>query len=133
MTLLHHQKLQWMKTALCKLVMDEFSEVIIIIITFSHLNKLEGGVLYLRVRVIEMEVEEVKDLSLVHLTPADLVVLKLVSVKSWIYKKLEVLQTSLILSNKDCQRSQFLKTCPVFGVDHLQFCFGGSFVILDNP
>ena len=68
-----------MKTALCKLVMDESSEVII---TFSHLDKLEGSVLYLRIRVIEMEVEEVKDLSLVHLTPADLVVLKLVSVKS---------------------------------------------------
>ena len=81
MTLLHHQKLQWMKTALCKLVMDKFSDVIIII-TLSHLDKLEGSVLYLRIWVIKMEVEEIKDLSLVHLTPADLVVLKLVSVKS---------------------------------------------------
>lgn len=62
--------------------MDESSEVIIIIITVTaatHLDKLEGSVLDLLVRVIEMEVEEVKDLSLVHLTPADLVVLQLVS------------------------------------------------------
>ena len=77
-----------MKTALCKLVINVSSEVIIITITFSHLDKLEGSVLYLRVRVIEMEVEEVKDLSLVHLTPADLVVLKLVSVKGRLNKKL---------------------------------------------
>ena len=48
----------------------------------AHLDKLEGGVLYLLVRVIKMEIEEVKDLRLVHLTPADLVVLKLVSVKT---------------------------------------------------
>lgn len=70
-----------MKTALCKLVMDESSEVIIIITitAATHLDKLEGSVLDLLVRVIEMEVEEVKDLSLVHLTPADLVVLQLVS------------------------------------------------------
>ena len=64
--------------------MDESSEVIIIIIIITiteatHLDKLEGSVLDLLVRVIEMEVEEVKDLSLVHLTPADLVVLQLVS------------------------------------------------------
>ena len=91
-----------MKTALCKLVMDDSPDVIITI-TLSHLDKLEGSVLYLRVRVIKMEVEEVKDLSLVHLTPADLVVLKLVSVKSWLDKKLAV----------------FLSPCPVFGSNHL--------------
>ena len=38
--------------------------------------------LYFLVRVIQMEVEEVKDLSLVHLAPADLVVLQLVPVTS---------------------------------------------------
>ena len=54
--------------------MDESSEVIIVT-EATHLDKLEGSVLDLLVRVIEMEVEEVKDLSLVHLTPADLVVL----------------------------------------------------------
>ena len=48
----------------------------------THLDKLEGSVLYLLVRVIKMEIEEVKDLRLVHLTPADLVVLQLVSVKT---------------------------------------------------
>ena len=54
----------------------------VIITGNAHLDKLEGGVLYLLVRVIQMEVEEVKDLRLVHLsTPADLVVLQLVSVK----------------------------------------------------
>ena len=87
--------------------------------------------LYLRVRVIEMEVEEVKDLSLVHLTPADLVVLKLVSVKGRLNKKLAILQTSLILSNKDCQRSQLHNSCPVFGSDQLYsaslILFSGQF------
>ena len=53
------------------------SEVII-----ADLDKLEGGVLYLLVRVIEMEVEQIKDLCLVHLAPADLVVLQLVSAKT---------------------------------------------------
>ena len=48
----------------------------------AHLDKLEGGVLYLLVRVIKMEIEEVKDLRLVHLTPADLIMLQLVSVKT---------------------------------------------------
>ena len=47
----------------------------------------------LLVRVIEMEVEEVKDLGLVHLTPADLVVLQLVSEKirlmTWMTQNLE--------------------------------------------
>ena len=63
----------------------------VIITGTAHLDKLEGGVLYLLVRVIQMEVEEVKDLRLVHLsTPADLVVLKLVSVKSRLNKKLSL-------------------------------------------
>ena len=66
-----------MKTALCKLASSD-----VIITGTAHLDKLEGGVLYLLVRVIQMEVEEVKDLRLVHLTPADLVVLQLVSVKT---------------------------------------------------
>ena len=52
----------------------------------THLDELEGGVLYLLVRVIKMEIEEVKDLRLVHLTPADLVVLQLVSVKTQLNK-----------------------------------------------
>ena len=81
-----------MKTALCKLVMDESSEVIIII-TATHLDKLEGSVLDLLVRVIEMDIEEVKDLCLVHLTPADLVVLQLVSenirMMTWMTQNLE--------------------------------------------
>ena len=76
-----------MKTALCKLVMDESSEVIIILTAATHLDKLEGSVLDLLVRVIEMEVKEVKDLSLVHLTPANLVVLQLVSVKKRLINK----------------------------------------------
>ena len=63
---------------LCKLKSSD-----VIITGTAHLDKLEGGVLYLLVRVIQMEVEEVKDLRLVHLsTPADLVVLQLVSVKT---------------------------------------------------
>ena len=48
-----------------------------------HLDQLQSSVLYFLVRVIQMEVEEVKDLSLVHLAPADLVVLQLVSVKTY--------------------------------------------------
>ena len=79
-----------MKTALCKLVMHESSEVIIIITAATHLDKLEGSVLDLLVRVIEMEVKEVKDLSLVHLTPANLVVFQLVSVKKRLINKTQI-------------------------------------------
>ena len=60
--------------SLCKYVMD------LVIRGQCHLDQLQSSVLYFLVWVIEMEVEEVKDLSLVHLAPADLVVLQLVSV-----------------------------------------------------
>ena len=70
--------------------MDESSEVIIILTAATHLDKLEGSVLDLLVRVIEMEVKEVKDLSLVHLTPANLVVLQLVSAKKRLINKTRI-------------------------------------------
>ena len=60
--------------SLCKYVID------LVIRGQCHLDQLQSSVLYFLVRVIQMEVEEVKDLSLVHLAPADLVVLQLVSV-----------------------------------------------------
>ena len=81
----------------------------VIITGTAHLDKLEGGVLYLLVRVIQMEVEEVKDLRLVHLsTPADLVVLQLVSVKTQlIYTELAADLKTFYTFFKDCYVMSF--------------------------
>ena len=75
--------------SLCKYVMD------LVIRGQCHLDQLQSSVLYFLVRVIQMEVEEVKDLSLVHLAPADLVVLQLVSVTTLLKDLEPVLVVSL--------------------------------------
>ena len=75
--------------SLCKYVMD------LVIRGQCHLDQLQSSVLYFLVWVIEMEVEEVKDLSLVHLAPADLVVLQLVSVTTLLKGFESVLVVSL--------------------------------------
>ena len=50
----------------------------------ADLYELQRGVLYLLVRVLQVQVQEVEDLALVHLASADLIVLQLVPAQNFL-------------------------------------------------
>ena len=52
--------------------------------TWYNLYELQRGVLYLLVRVLQVQVQEVEDLALVHLASADLIVLQLVPAQNFL-------------------------------------------------